>query len=139
MLRFIAASLRGANSSTIREENIEEMQFEDNYFDLVICSAVLHFAKDDAHFEAMFKALLRVLKAGGNLFIRMASAIGIEDRIVALGNGSFSLPDGSVRYLLRRNHLEEIFERHKVAYVEPIKTVNVADQRCMSTLILRKL
>ena len=31
--------------------NAEDMPFDDASFDLVICSAVLHFAKNKAHFE----------------------------------------------------------------------------------------
>ncbi|MCB0397914.1 MAG: class I SAM-dependent methyltransferase, partial [Flavobacteriales bacterium] len=47
-------------------------------FDVVICSAVLHFARSHDHFEDMFGQLVSFLKPGGVLFIRMASNIGME-------------------------------------------------------------
>ncbi|MBK7598744.1 MAG: class I SAM-dependent methyltransferase, partial [Acidobacteria bacterium] len=38
-------------------------------FDLVISSAVLHFARDEQHFQKMVNEMWRVLKPGG-LFLR---------------------------------------------------------------------
>ena len=43
----------------------------------MIASAVLHFARDEAHFEAMLRQMWRVLQAGGVFFARLASTIGI--------------------------------------------------------------
>ncbi|MFD2144657.1 class I SAM-dependent methyltransferase [Mucilaginibacter antarcticus] len=42
----------------------DDLPFADNEFDLAISSAVLHFAKDEAHFEAMVAEAFRVLKPG---------------------------------------------------------------------------
>lgn len=44
---------------------VEDLPFEDGAFDVVIANAVLHFAADDAQFEAMVRELLRVLTPGG--------------------------------------------------------------------------
>ena len=68
--------------------------------DAVISSAVLHFARDHAHFDAMVQQLWRVLAPGGVFFCRLASSIGMEDRMRPIGDGRFHLPDGSVRYLV---------------------------------------
>ncbi len=43
-----------------------------------MASAVLHFARDAAHFEAMLRQMWRVLRPGGLFFARLASTIGIE-------------------------------------------------------------
>ena len=48
--------------------------------DVVMASAVLHFARDKAHFEAMLRQLWRVLKPGGIFFARLASTIGIAEQ-----------------------------------------------------------
>src|SRR5215469_5584401 len=62
--------------SNFRVEPVEQMSFEGA--DVVISSAVLHFAGDDAQFEAMLRGTWSVLKPGGLFFCRLASTIGIE-------------------------------------------------------------
>ena len=66
-----------------------------------MASAVLHFARDEAQFEAMLRQMWRVLKPGGLFFARLASTIGIESDVIALGSGGrYRLPDGSDRFLV---------------------------------------
>jgi tellurite methyltransferase len=118
--------------------SLEETGFADNFFDHIICSAVLHFANNTAQFNCMLAELVRILKPGGTLFIRMTSDIGIEDKVEPVGNGVYVIPDGSTRFLLTRNLLAHCTNQHKLSFVEPLKTVNVDDVRCMSTLLLQK-
>lgn len=118
--------------------SLEELKFEDSSFDLVICNAVLHFATDFTHFNTMLSELVRVLSPGGILFIRMTSDIGIKDKINELSPGVFRLPDGSKRFLLNQDLLQQIMNEHRLTFIEPLKTVNVNDQRAMSTLVLSK-
>ena len=77
----------------------ENLPYNDATFDLIICSAVLHFAKDGQHFNTMLRAMFRVLKPGGYFFARLASDIGIEKLVKPLGNDRYILPDGSERFL----------------------------------------
>src|SRR5580700_2591379 len=64
--RRLAASLAPAlPADNFRLEAIEEMTFPDAFADLVISSAVLHFARCDDHFGAMLRATWRALKPGG--------------------------------------------------------------------------
>lgn len=116
----------------------ENLCFDSNYFDHVISSAVLHFATSIVNFKQIITEMHRVLRPGGTLFIRMTSDIGIEDKVSLIRNGSYDLPDGSVRFLLTRNLLKQIMEEFSFEFLEPIKTVNVDDLRCMSTLLLQK-
>ena len=67
-----------------RVEPIEAMTFPDAFADAVISSAVLHFARDEAHFLAMLRGTWRTVRPGGLLFCRLASSIGLEHRN---GNG----------------------------------------------------
>ena len=55
-------------ASNFRAEAVERMSFDDAFADVVVSSAVLHFARDDAHFEAMLQGTWRVLKPGGMFF-----------------------------------------------------------------------
>ena len=118
--------------------NVESLPFADNYFNHVISSAVLHFATGTNHFVAMFTEMLRVLRPGGSLFIRMASDIGIEHKLGEGNDGVFSIPDGSRRFLLTRSLYQQLLGQYNIAAIEPLKTVNVADVRCMSTLVFTK-
>ena len=117
---------------------VENMPFETNFFDHVISSAVLHFAKSNSHFNAMLGELVRSLRPRGSLFIRMASNIGIEDKVKLISDGNYWIPDGSMRFLLTKKILGECMESFGLSFLEPLKTVNVDDVRCMSTLVLQK-
>jgi tellurite methyltransferase len=117
----------------------EDLPFKDEYFDLVISSAVLHFAKNEAHFEMMLKSMWRVLKPGGYFFARLASDIGIENRVQPLGNGRYLLPDGSERFLVNEGTLLSYTQNLGGYLHEPIKTTNVQNLRCMTTWCMQKL
>jgi SAM-dependent methyltransferase len=117
----------------------ENLPFDDHYFDLVISSAVLHFARDPAHFDSMLRSMWRVLKPGGYLFARLASDIGIESLVQHLGNSRYLLPDGSQRFLVNQPLLLRYTEDLHARLHEPIKTTNVQNLRCMTTWCLQKI
>ncbi len=118
---------------------IEDMTYPDSAFDLVICSAVLHFASDDRQFQAMLKQLWRVLRPGGILFCRLASSIGLEKQVKRIKGRRYLLPDGSERYLVDEAYLAKLVKNWAAELVDPIKTTVVQSQRCMTTWVLRKL
>jgi SAM-dependent methyltransferase len=107
-------------------------------FDAVLAIAVLHFARDRAHWEAQLDALWRCVAPGGVLFARLASSIGIEAHITPLGNGRFRLGDGSTRYLVGLADLLEATRVRDGELLDPIKTVNVQDLRAMTTWVVRR-
>lgn len=117
---------------------IEKMPFGNDYFDHILSSAVLHFATTTMHFQDMITEMVRVLKPRGTLFIRMTSDIGIEDKVQFKSDGVYAIPDGSIRFLLTRRLLSTLLKNYQLFFIEPIKTVNVDDVRCMSTLVLQK-
>ena len=118
--------------------SVEKLTFEDEKFDVVISSAVLHFAKSREHFDEMLDEMWRVLKPGGMLFARLASSIGIESLIKPTENGRYLLPDGSERFLVDEAMLLSIAAEKGADLIEPVKTTNVQNLRCMTTLVLRK-
>ncbi|MGV8946059.1 MAG: class I SAM-dependent methyltransferase [Lutibacter sp.] len=117
---------------------IEEMPYESNSFDHVICNAVLHFAEDLSHFYKMLEELLRILKPQGTLFIRVASNFGIENQVKLIGDGIYMLPDGSALFLLTQKILEKIQVKYSISLLENVKTTIVHNQRCMTTLVIQK-
>ena len=138
-VRRLAASLAPRlPPENFRAEPVEAMSFPEGCADVVISSAVLHFARDDAHFTAMLRGTWRVLKPGGLLFCRLASTIGMEDRMKQLAGRRFLLPDGSERYLVDEELLRHLTEEMGGRLVDPLKTTLVQDQRCMTTWVIRK-
>lgn len=117
---------------------LDNLPFANTTFDHIICSAVLHFAKSDTHFKDMLGELIRVLKIGGSIFIRMTTDIGVENKIKHLEKGLFYLPDNSVRFLLTVSLLEELMLTHNLSFIDPFKSVYVHNKRSMSTIMLRK-
>lgn len=121
-----------------RAERIEESSFGDEIADVVVSSAVLHFARDDAHFRAMLFGSWRLLALEGLFFCRLASSIGIEGEIDRLGGRRFALPDGSERYLVDEELLDSLEAELSARRLDPLKTTVVQHQRSMTTWVLRK-
>ncbi len=62
-VRLLAATLRpDLPAANFRVEVLEEMSFPDAFADVALSSAVLHFARDDAHFLSMLRGTWRALK-----------------------------------------------------------------------------
>lgn len=138
-VRRLAADLAPALSrDSIRCDPLESLSFPDASFDAVICSAVLHFAKDDRQFEAMLAGMWRVLRPGGIFFSRLASNIGMESRVRPISGRWHRLPDGTERYLVDEARLVELTRTLGGVLVDPLKTTIVQDQRCMTTWVVRK-
>lgn len=87
-------------ADNFRVESLDALTFPSQFADIVICSAVLHFAADDARFNAMLQGCWRVLKPNGVFFCRLASSIGLDGRGELLGGRRYRLPDRSERYLV---------------------------------------
>ncbi|MGE0362594.1 MAG: class I SAM-dependent methyltransferase [Vicinamibacterales bacterium] len=138
-IRTLAGELApGTPPDRFRVEPIEQPSFAAASMDVVLANAVLHFARDHAHFDAMVDGLWRVLKPGGLLFARLASTIGMADRMHPLGDGRFLLPDGSERYLVDEPRLMATTRRLRGSLLDPLKTTIVQDQRCMTTWVVGK-
>jgi tellurite methyltransferase len=135
MASRLAPHLPGSN---FRVEAVEDLSFPEACADVVISSAVLHFASAPAQFGAMLDAMWRVLKPGGLFFCRLASSIGIADRVRPLGNNRYHLPDGSERYLVDEDALMAETARLGAELLDPLKTTIVHNQRAMTTWVLRK-
>jgi tellurite methyltransferase len=125
-------------ATNFKVARLTDLPFPDDDFEAVICSAVLHFAEDEAEFEGMLNELWRVLGAGGVLFTRLASVIGIEDRISRVRNRRHQLPDGTERFLVDEEYLLRLSSGLGGELLDPLKTTNVQNLRAMTTWVLRK-
>jgi tellurite methyltransferase len=136
--RLAAALAPHLSAANFRVEAVEHMTFPDAFADVVLSSAVLHFARDDREFDAMVKEMWRVLKPGGLLFCRLASTIGMESRVRRTSGRRFLLPDGTERYLVDEAMLVELTQELGGMLLDPLKTTIVQNQRCMTTWVVRK-
>ena len=136
--RLVAQVAPQLPPENFRIEPVEQMTFPDAFVDVVISSAVLHFARDDAQFDAMVREMWRVLEPDGMLFCRLASSIGMEDRVRPVGGRRFVLPDGSERYLVDERMLMNMTSQLGGELLDPLKTTIVQNQRCMTTWVVRK-
>ena len=121
-----------------KSDPVEKMRFEDTAFDVVLSSAVLHFARNDQHWMAMVEEMWRVLKPGGIFFARLASTIGMEDEVRLIEGRRYRLPDGSDRFLVDAEMLQRVSNQLGGEFLEPIKTTIVENMRAMTTWVLRK-
>ncbi len=138
-LRRLAARLApGLPETNFRAEPVEEMSFPAAFADVALSSAVLHFARDDEQFLAMLRGTWRVLRPGGLFFCRLASSIGMENRVERVAGNRFRLPDGSERYLVDEARLMRLTEDLGGTLLDPLKTTVVQNQRSMTTWVLRK-
>jgi tellurite methyltransferase len=126
-------------AENFRVEAVEASTFPERSFDVVLSSAVLHFARDEAAFRAMLQGSWRLLKPGGLFFCRLASSIGMAERMTPLGGRRFLLPDGSERFLVHQEYLLGLTAELGGVLVDPLKTTVVQDQRCMTTWVVRRL
>lgn len=139
IVRSLANRLSPANApENFVVSAVEDLPFANDFFDLVISSAVFHFAYNHSHFDKMVRSAWRVLKPGGYLFARLASSIGIDHLVKYLGDGRYLLPDGTERYLVDEARLLNYTAELNGKLYEPIKTTNVQNLRCMTTWCVAK-
>ena len=132
----LAPHLPGEN---FRLEPVEKMSFEDECFDAVLSSAVLHFARDEGHWREMVGEMWRVLKPGGIFFARLASADGQEGNLERRGGRRYRLPGGAEWLLADEGMLRETTAELRGELLDPLKTVVVHGARSMAVWCLRKV
>jgi SAM-dependent methyltransferase len=136
-VRQLSAALgTGLPAENFQVGQIEEMPFASGFADVVLCNAVLHFARDERNFRDLLSELWRVVKPGGMLFCRLGSRIGMDFEPVR-GN-IFRVGDGSEWFLVDEEMLLELTEEMDAVLVDPLKTTIVQDYRCMTTWVTRK-
>lgn len=59
----------GAESISVYQSDLRELNFSDASFDCILAGAVLHHLREDADWVAVFSRLHRWLKSGGRLYV----------------------------------------------------------------------
>ena len=105
---------------------LEAPPFEDACADVVLCNAVLHFARDLAHCEAMVRGLWRLVRPGGLLFCRLGSRIGMD--FSPTGDGRYRVGSDAVWFLVDEPMLMRWTAALGGTLVDPLKTTVVQHQ-----------
>ena len=138
-IRKLAKSLApNLSPENFQKATLESIPFPNESFDWVICNTVLHFAENRGQFDRMLAEMWGKLKPGGRFFARIASSIGIKDLLIATSNGRYMMPDGTERFVVDEQMLKDCTVEIGGRFVEPIKTTNVENIRCMTTWVLFK-
>jgi tellurite methyltransferase len=127
----------GLPQGRFRVERVESMSHDSGSMDVVISSAVLHFARDASHWLAMVNEMWRVLAPGGLLFARLATTVG-QPNVKQIGGGRYVMPDGSTRFLVDHERLLNVTRELGGSLVDPLKSTVVHEQRSMGTWVVRK-
>jgi tellurite methyltransferase len=120
-----------------RIEPVESMSQANASVDVVLSSAVLHFARDDSHWMAMVREMWRVLAPGGILFARLATTVG-QTALRPVGGGRYVMPDGDVRYLVDHERLARVTIELGGSLLDPLRSSVVHERRSMGTWVVRK-
>ena len=113
------------------------MSHETDSMDVVISSAVLHFARDASHWLAMVHEMWRVLAPGGLLFARLATTVAQPD-LRPVGGGRYVMPDGTTRFLVDHERLLNVTRELGGSLLDPLTSTVVHGQRSMGTWVVRK-
>ncbi len=137
--RYLAKSLNpDYDAHRFQIGRLEDIPFHSEAFDAVICSAVLHFAENVDNFLEMITEIHRVLRPGGIFWFRACTAFGgILGQSNALGGGRHLLPDGSERFLITSQDVDNL-QKIGFRFLENPKTVLVFGQREMGVFLMEK-
>jgi SAM-dependent methyltransferase len=137
-VRHLVATLNPAlPADQVHCGSLDSLPWADDSIDAVICSAVLHFARNEKEFAAMLQEMWRVLASGGLFFARLATSIGLEAHLSS-PTGRMRLPDGSERFVVDERTLLAWTTTLGGTLADPLKTTNVQNMRCMTTWVVAK-
>ena len=138
-VRRLAATLAPhLSAENFRVEPVEHMTFPDAFADVVLSSAVLHFARDDRQFAGHGARHVAGPQARRHVVLPAGLGDWHGDPGAPHSGRRFLLPDGSERYLVDEAMLVELTRELGGTLLDPLKTTIVQNQRCMTTWVVRK-
>lgn len=137
-IQRLASNISELPSENFSLQSVEDLSFPDHSFDVVLCSAVLHFARNEEQWKAMVSEMWRVLRPGGMLFARLSSTVGVENLVSHVEGRRFHLPNGPEWFLVDHEFLSGVTQDLGGEWLEPFKTVVVHGKRAMSNWVIRK-
>ena len=119
--------------------SIEALPFHDGAFDVLLSSAVMHFASNSTQFFSMLSEQMRVLKKGGFFWLRTCTdAGGCFPLKESLGQGRWRLPDGTERFVIDEEITQFMVRQYQFEMLELPKSALVHGQRAMGSFVFYK-
>ena len=117
---------------------LDKILFPDRTFDVIICSAVLHFAKSLEHFKRMLSEFVRLLKPGGKIFIRTMTDHYLAEGVTEIEPNIYQFPNEQIRFVVNAYSLLKELNEVNLELIEPFKEVVVQNRHTMGTFMLQK-
>ncbi|SMG20956.1 Methyltransferase domain-containing protein [Marivirga sericea] len=117
---------------------LDKILFPSETFDVIICSAVLHFAKSKEYFREMIKELVRLLKPNGKMFIRTMTDRYMAEGTIKIDQNIYQLSDHQVRFAMNGEIFVKDLSTLKLELIEPFKEIVVNGRYSMGTFMLQK-
>ncbi|MGJ3236619.1 class I SAM-dependent methyltransferase [Marivirga sp.] len=117
---------------------LDKILFPDDTFDVINCSAVLHFAKSLEHFISMLSELVRLLKPGGKIFIRTMTDHYLAEGVTEIEPNIYQFPNEQIRFVVNAYSVVKELNEMKLELLEPFKEVVVQNRHTMGTFMLQK-
>lgn len=107
----IGNEILSKNKITLSTGDIEGLIFEDNYFDIIICSGIVEFLQDD---KLWMKEIKRTLKNDGYLIINITNKYAVRRWTLGLFN---KLKKSKSVFHTMNFFKEKVFGRRKLDYI----------------------
>ncbi|MCF6227733.1 MAG: class I SAM-dependent methyltransferase [Planctomycetes bacterium] len=123
----------------ILHQSATTLPFADDFFDGIICNALLHMLNTREEIDQVISETWRVLKPGGIWFARLATDLSMQSLIEKQPDGRHRMP--STEWDIHLTSLDEMLgwtEKLGGKLLDPIKTSNVQNQRAMATWVMVK-
>lgn len=127
-----------APAANFVQQSAAQITWPDGHFHGVICNALLHMVESCEVKDRIIAESWRVLAPGGTWFARLATDLSVERFAKPLDDGRHSLPGDWRVFLTSVDEMLQWTERLGATLLEPIKTVNVQNQRAMATWVMQK-
>ena len=117
--------------------DILKMPFEENFFDVVLCSRVLHLLDSKESFIQGWNETLRVTKPNGVIYLTVSSTLN-NSFYSEQPDGRMKFPDGSIQMALTENILTSMDIDSECELLENIRTITHRNYHSETVFLLRK-
>lgn len=125
LFRFMVESLYKEEVKRFVLGNVQSLPYPSNAFDVIICSRILHFMKNEFEFKKAWQSMTTCLRPGGVLYVAVNSTFGLKQ-------------EGSSGLLFNEQMLKEISESKEYIHLELPRHVSFDQKNQETTLVLRK-
>jgi len=137
LVRFMFEKFDRNPEKVIHRSILEDLS-DIGFMDAIICCRVLHFSENNDSFLEAWRKIHQILKTGGILYLSMDSMIGFQNHITKVSGNKYQFKDGSVRFLLDEQLLDQMKISDGYEFLSPAKTIHYENRHAQTVLCLKK-